>query len=132
VPAVGNEEATRDVEHTQATVSGVAAPDDAAEVGTDAGFGAPERTSDPVVDEFAAPVIRDEAEETQESPQPAIDDSLGQPLGLDNRTSWRAPVALKRVGMRAGFRNARIARHIQTIKQDYVISGTTATQIASN
>ena len=132
-PVAESDPATRDVEHPQPTVSGVAAPEGDAEAGNDAGFGETERTTDPANEEFAPPLIRNEAESLEEPTESSAGDSPEQPLGLelDNRTSWRAPIRLERVSMRAGFRYARIARHVQSIDHDYVIPPTTTTQIAS-
>lgn len=118
-----------DVEHSQPTVSGVAAP--AGEAATDdAGFDAGARGDAASKDEFAPPVIRSEDGAATDEAVPAASDSIDQSLNLDGRTSWKAPVRKERIGLRAGFRNARIARHVQPLDRDYVIPVRSTAQIA--
>ncbi|MBI1312902.1 hypothetical protein GC176_16555 [bacterium] len=121
--------ATRDVEHSNPTVSGVAAPDGKVSA-EDTGFGAAVRDEEPVKDGFAPPVIRPEEGSAPNINAPAASEEIQPGLNLDNRSSWNVPVSKERIGMRAGFRNARIARHAQPLNRDYVIPLRSATQIA--
>lgn len=121
-----------DLEHTKPTVSGVPAPEST--TGTeDAGFGAGP-SGDDSTDVFAPPVIRSEgstdAEAAPAEAAPTSSEETPPTLDLDGRTSWTTPVSKQRVGMQSTFRNARIARHAQSLDHDYVIPIRTTARIA--
>ncbi len=117
------------LEHSKPTVSGVAAPEGA--TGTeDPGF-APGTRGEDSTDAFAPPVIRSKegAAEDAAPPEPETE-TIDPTLGLDNRTSWTAPVSKQRIGLRSSFRNARIARRAQTLDDNYVIPVETSVRVA--
>ena len=116
-----------DLDHAKPTVSGVAAPEGTTGA-EDAGFGAG-TGGDATDGEFSPPVIRTEEKEAEEA-APGEPGSPAPTLNLDNETSWKAPIIKRRIGMRATFRNARIARHTRPIDRDYVIPVSSTARIA--